>query len=103
MKNFSNRPRPPLPIPSKKSRIWHTRGQYDVIVLDEIVFCLSSGLAKLEDMVKIIEIRDPTVELILTGRGATAELIARADLVTEMKAVKHPHGNGTGARKGIEF
>jgi cob(I)alamin adenosyltransferase len=77
--------------------------QYDVIILDEIVFCLSKNLAKFEDVIKIIETRDPAVELILTGRGATDELIARADLVTEMKELKHPHTNGTGARKGIEF
>ena len=79
------------------------KGQYDVIILDEIVFCFSKGLAKLEDIVKIIETRDPTVELVLTGRGATDELISHADLVTEMKPVKHPHANSTGARKGIEF
>jgi cob(I)alamin adenosyltransferase len=77
--------------------------QYDVIILDEIVFCLSKGLAKFEDIIKIIETRDSTVELVLTGRGASDELIAKADLVTEMKAIKHPHGNGIGARKGIEF
>ncbi|MDO8302569.1 MAG: cob(I)yrinic acid a,c-diamide adenosyltransferase [Sedimentisphaerales bacterium] len=79
------------------------KGQYNVIIMDEIVFCVSKGLAKFEDIIKIIETRDPTVELILTGRGASNELIERADLVTEMKAVKHPHGNGIGARKGIEF
>jgi cob(I)alamin adenosyltransferase len=79
------------------------KGQYNVIILDEIVYCLSKGLAKFEDIVKIIETRDPTVELVLTGRGASNELIDCADLVTEMKAVKHPHGNGIVARKGIEF
>jgi cob(I)alamin adenosyltransferase len=79
------------------------KGQYDVIVLDEIVFCLSKGLANFEDIIKIIETRAPTVELVLTGRGASAELIDRADLVTEMKAVKHNHTKGSGPRKGIEF
>jgi cob(I)alamin adenosyltransferase len=77
--------------------------QYDVIVLDEIIFCLSKGLANFEDVIKIIENRDPMVELVLTGRGATDELIDLGDLVTEMKAVKHNHTKGTGARKGIEF
>ena len=79
------------------------KGQYNVIIMDEIVFCLSKGLARFEDVIKIIETRDPAVELILTGRGASTELIERADLVTEMKAVKHPHDKGIGARKGIEF
>jgi cob(I)alamin adenosyltransferase len=76
---------------------------YDVLILDEIVFCLSKGLAKLEDIKKIIDKRDPAVEIILTGRGATKELIALADLVTEMKNIKHPFDNGIEARRGIEF
>jgi len=76
---------------------------YDVLILDEIVFCLSKGLAKLEDIKKVIDRRDPAVEIILTGRGATEELIALADLVTEMKNIKHPFDKGLPARRGIEF
>ncbi|MBW8039826.1 MAG: cob(I)yrinic acid a,c-diamide adenosyltransferase [Planctomycetes bacterium] len=76
---------------------------YDVLVLDEIVFCLSKGLAKIEDIKNIIDKRDPAVEIVLTGRGATQELIALADLVTEMKNIKHPFDKGTSARRGIEF
>ncbi len=76
---------------------------YDVLILDEIVFCLSKGLAKLEDIKKIIDRRDSRVEIILTGRGATQELIALADLVTEMKNIKHPFDKGVPARRGIEF
>lgn len=76
---------------------------YDVFVLDEVVFCLSQGLAQFEDIERLIERRDSHVELILTGRGATAELIAMADLVTEMKKVKHPFDKGVGAREGIEY
>jgi len=76
---------------------------YDVIILDEIVLCLSKGLAKLEDIKKIIDRRDPAVEIVLTGRGATKELIELADLVTEMKSIKHPFDKGLPARRGIEF
>ncbi|HUV66360.1 MAG TPA: cob(I)yrinic acid a,c-diamide adenosyltransferase [Sedimentisphaerales bacterium] len=76
---------------------------YDVLILDEIVFCLSEGLANLEDIRTLIERRDPGVEIVLTGRGATEELIALADLVTEMKNVKHPLDNGLSARRGIEY
>ena len=76
---------------------------YDVIILDEIVFCLSKGLAELEEIKKIIDRRDSAVEIVLTGRGATEELTAMADLVTEMNNIKHPFDNGTGARRGIEF
>jgi cob(I)alamin adenosyltransferase len=76
---------------------------YDVLVLDEIVFCLSQGLAQLEDLKRLIEQRDPTVELVLTGRGATPELTALADLVTEMKKIKHPFDKGVRARPGIDY
>jgi len=76
---------------------------YDVLILDEIVFCLSKGLAKLEDIKNIINRRDPGVEIVMTGRGATKELIAMADLVTEMKNIKHPFDKGIKARQGIEF
>ena len=76
---------------------------YDVLILDEIVYCLSKGLANLEDIKKLITKRDSKVEIILTGRGATLELLDLADLVTEMKNVKHPFDSGTTARSGIEF
>jgi len=76
---------------------------YDVLILDEIVFCLSRGLATLEDVKRLIEKRDPAVEIVLTGRGATAELIELADLVTEMKNIKHPFDRGIDARRGIDF
>jgi len=76
---------------------------YDVLILDEIVFCLSKGLAELEDIKNVIDRKDPAVEIVLTGRGATDKLIALADLVTEMKNVKHPFDKGIPARRGIEF
>ncbi len=76
---------------------------YDVIILDEIVFCLSKNLAKLEDIRDIINRKDSRVELVMTGRGATDELIEMADLVTEMKNIKHPFDKGIRARQGIEF
>jgi len=76
---------------------------YDVIILDEIVFCLAKGLARLEDIKAVIDRRDRRVEIIMTGRGATPELIELADLVTEMKNVKHPFDKGIKARQGIEF
>ena len=76
---------------------------YDVLILDEIVFCLSKGLAKFEDIKNLIDRKDSAVEIVMTGRGATEELISMADLVTEMKNIKHPFDSGIGARKGIEF
>jgi cob(I)alamin adenosyltransferase len=76
---------------------------YDCVILDEIVYCLSKGLAKFEDIKNIIDRRDPAVEIVLTGQGATDELIELADLVTEMKNIKHPLDKGIKARRGIEF
>ena len=76
---------------------------YDVLILDEIIFCLSKNLAKLEDIKRIIDKKDSLVEIVMTGRGASAELLELADLVTEMKNIKHPFDKGINARRGIEF
>jgi cob(I)alamin adenosyltransferase len=76
---------------------------YDVLILDEIVLCFSKGLAKLEDIKDIIDRRERLVEIVMTGRGASEELIAMADLVTEMKNIKHPFDKGIKGRCGIEF
>jgi len=76
---------------------------YDVLILDEIVFCLSLGLGQFDDVQRLIEQKNAGVELILTGRGAPPELIAMADLVTEMKKIKHPFDQGVSARRGIEY
>ena len=77
--------------------------KYDVIILDEIVFCHSRNLVSSADIKNLIAARDPRVEIVLTGQGATEELIDLADLVTEMKSIKHPFEKGIFARKGIEY
>jgi cob(I)alamin adenosyltransferase len=76
---------------------------FDCIILDEIVYCVAKGLAKIEDIKKLIEQKDSRVEIVMTGSGASRELIDSADLVTEMKKIKHPFDKGTRARSGIEF
>ncbi len=76
---------------------------YDVLILDEIIFCLSKNLAKLEDVRRIIDKRAPGVEIVMTGRGASKELVEMADLVTEMRNIKHPFDKGQPARRGIEY
>ena len=77
--------------------------KYDCIILDELVFCVAKGLARIEDVKKLIAGRDRAVEIVMTGREATDELIELADLVTEMKKIKHPFDKGVCARKGIEY
>jgi len=78
-------------------------GEHDVVVLDEINVALDFGLIPLADVLELIADRPPHVELVLTGRYAPREIIARADLVTEMLQIKHPYTQGVEARKGIEF
>ena len=78
-------------------------GTYDVVILDELSVALSLDLISLEEVLKLIREKPKNVELILTGRDAPEEIVKVADLVTEMKEVKHPYKKGFPARKGIEY
>jgi cob(I)alamin adenosyltransferase len=75
----------------------------DLLVLDEANVALSAGLLQLDQVLALLEARPQGVEVVLTGRGAPAALLARADLVTEMRQIKHPFQSGAAAREGIEF
>lgn len=77
-------------------------GEYDIIVLDEVCVSIYFKLLTVEDVISIMKAKPANVELILTGRYCPQELIDLADLVTEMKEVKHYYQNGVVARKGIE-
>ncbi len=76
--------------------------KYDIVILDEINAAIKLGLVKLEEALELIESRPQSVELVLTGRDAAPEIIAAADLVTEMAAKKHYYDKGVRARTGIE-
>lgn len=78
-------------------------GQYDVVILDEILCAVSFGLIPIDQAVALIDNKPPGVEVILTGRNAPKEILERADLITEMRCLKHPFENGIPAREGIEF
>jgi len=78
-------------------------GEYDVIILDEVNCALSLGLIPVNEIVHMIERKPEGVELVLTGRGADPKVMEIADLVTEMREVKHPFRNGIAVRRGIEF
>jgi cob(I)alamin adenosyltransferase len=78
-------------------------GEHDVVVLDEINVALKLKLVSLEETLELIKNKPRQVELVLTGRDAPSELTEVADLVTEMKEIKHPFTRGAQARKGIEF
>ena len=77
-------------------------GQYDVVIADEACTAVLAGLFPESELISLIERKPATVELILTGRAAGPALIERADLVTEMKCVKHYYNAGVRGRPGIE-
>lgn len=78
-------------------------GVYDVVILDEIITAAHFGLINEEKLMKLMKGKPENVELVLTGRGAGKRLIEEADLVTEMKEIKHYYKKNVIARKGIEF
>ena len=75
----------------------------DIVVLDEINVALDYGLLDLDSVLALLDDRPPGVELILTGRNAHPEVVRRADLVTEMRKIAHPHDRGMSGRRGVEF
>lgn len=77
-------------------------GKYDLIIMDEINVAYGLNLLSIEDLTDTAKKRPKNVELVFTGRYAPKEIIALADLVTEMKEVKHYYQNGLLARTGIE-
>jgi len=77
-------------------------GEYDIIVLDEANVAIWFGILNLQDVLSFLDRRPEDVEVILTGRRAPQELIDRADLVTEMREIKHYYAQGVEARWGIE-
>ena len=78
-------------------------GAWNLIILDEIKDAVKFGLLDAEEILNLIKIRSPQMHLVFTGRDALPELIAAADLVTEMKLIKHPFQKGIAAQAGIEF
>jgi cob(I)alamin adenosyltransferase len=77
---------------------------YQMIILDEMNYVLSYGLLPLEPVLKAVATRPEKLHIVFTGRGAPDELVRAADLVTEMRQVKHPYQEkGVKAQPGIEF
>ncbi|MBT8491330.1 MAG: cob(I)yrinic acid a,c-diamide adenosyltransferase [Deltaproteobacteria bacterium] len=77
-------------------------GKYDVVILDEANIATRYRLIAVDELLALIEAKPERVELVITGRDADARIIERADLVTEMKEVKHYYQKGVEARDGIE-
>ncbi len=76
--------------------------EYDLLILEEINVAVTFGILKVENLLDILAKKTDDVELVLTGRGADSRIIEQADLVTEMRAVKHFSSKGVKARVGIE-
>lgn len=77
--------------------------KWDLVIADEIVGAVSSKLLPLKFVLKLINDKPKEVDLVLTGRHASKELIDKADLATEMVSLKHPFEKGIKAKKGIDY
>ncbi len=102
-----NKPPNPVDVSQAQAGLERAReamasGQYDIVVLDEIITAVWFNLISVEDILDTIRMKPDGVEMVLTGRYAPPEIIAAADLVTEMLEVKHYFDQGVQARCGIE-
>jgi cob(I)alamin adenosyltransferase len=77
-------------------------GEYDLVVFDEINTTLFFNMLKVEDVLAVLDKKPEKTEIVLTGRYAPQEILDRADLVTEMREIKHYYSKGVKARVGIE-
>lgn len=78
-------------------------GEFHVVVLDEVNVAVNLGLVSEDALLELLDAKPEHVEIVLTGRDVSERLIARADLVTEMRSIKHFYEAGIPARRGIEF
>lgn len=81
---------------------WFQRDTCDVLILDEVMAAIRNDVISVDEVIEIIHSRPPKTEVILTGRDAPEKLVAIADLISEIKAVKHYYDQGVKARIGIE-
>jgi cob(I)alamin adenosyltransferase len=77
--------------------------EYDIVVLDEINIALEKNLLTLEEVIELIQQKPPSLHLVLTGRNTPKKVLQLADLVSEVKEIKHPYRRGILAQKGIEY
>jgi cob(I)alamin adenosyltransferase len=76
---------------------------WDMLVLDEINIAMRDGFLEEEEVLSLLKAKPEKLELVLTGRGATEGIIKEADLVSEIREVKHPYSQGVEGREGIEY
>jgi len=78
-------------------------GEYDIVVLDEITYPITYGWLDVDEVIAVLRDRPANLHVVITGRDAHEKLIEYADLVTEMREVKHPFESGTRAQPGVDF
>jgi len=78
-------------------------GRYDMVVLDELTYLVSYGMVGEAEVLDLIRHRPAGLHLVITGRDASEKLVDAADLVSEVRMIKHPYAAGVRAQKGIEF
>lgn len=77
--------------------------KYDLVIADEINCAVKAGLISVKEILRLIDKKPSSVELVLTGRNAPRQVMKRADLITEMRKIKHPFDRGEAGRRGIEY
>lgn len=77
-------------------------GKYDMVILDEFNVALAAGLIDIKEAISTIKSKPPRVELVMTGRSCPHVLFDHADLISEVREIKHPYRKGIAARRGIE-
>lgn len=80
-----------------------TSGRYRIVILDEINVAVRLNLIDIQDLLDLIKAKPKELHLIITGRGADPKLVEAADLVTEMREIKHPYQKGITAQRGIDY
>lgn len=78
-------------------------GSYDLVVLDELLGAIKADLVSITDVLALMTGKPPMLHVVITGRDAPPELVDAADMVTEMRLVKHPYQQGIRAQPGVEF
>ena len=91
------------PAMKKLSALADSPKQYDLIVLEEFNIAVRDGFIDKEEFLELVKKLSEKSDIVITGRAAPAELVEMADLVTEMREIKHPYQKGIPAKKGIEF
>lgn len=85
------------------SRAWEQAADFDMLILDEIMAACSQGFVEEKELISRLKSRPDSLEVVLTGRSPSEEILAQGDYVTEMKCLCHPYERGIGAREGIEW